>query len=584
MRRILNLLGIVVLTPITLWLIFEALYFNSAYPNLQLGKIEIGGKNRSQLEEILGKEFELRQHKTLSFSVDKSKPVIITLNENILKYKTKESVNKILRYGRSGPLQQQMQQKLSLTKSNSIDPVYEFDEFTFDTMLADALRPYEQELIETNIVNQNGVLILSPSKPGRLANRTKALEQIQSYVKLQSNEVLYSIDLEDVPPKRTRENSREALILAQRAISKQLELYSPEIADQTWQLEGPELYKFLEFGYDEENNKTTVAVANYKVAEYAKQFESRVNKPPKEAKFETVGTQVVVFETSEDGRALDIDSLTNQIANNTIYAGSSTRIELPIKILKPAVTQTAVNEYGIKDLIASGTSKFTGSSAGRLHNIQVAADKINGALIKPNETFSLHRTIGDIEKATGFVDSAIIKNGRTITGIGGGVCQVSTSLFRAAINAGFPIVERSPHSYRVKYYELDGPPGLDAAIYFPGQDFRFANNTGNHILIQTKLDQNESQLTFNFYGVKDGRTVEVSQPEVLNETPPPPESRTNDASVPKGIIRQTEFAAKGATVNIKRKVTKDGQTIVDDIIRSTYRPWQAVYLIGTQEI
>ena len=126
---------------------------------------------------------------------------------------------------------------------------------------------------------------------------------------------------------------------------------------------------------------------------------------------------------------------------------------------------TLVNDLGVKELVGSGYSTYSGSIENRVFNVSHGASKINGVLIPPGETFSFNKTVGDITAATGFKQAYVIKSGRTVLDDGGGICQVSTTLFRAALNAGLPIVNRTAHAYRVGYYEQGFPPGIDATIY-----------------------------------------------------------------------------------------------------------------------
>ena len=168
-------------------------------------------------------------------------------------------------------------------------------------------------------------------------------------------------------------------------------------------------------------------------------------------------------------------------------------------------------------------------------------------------------------------------------GDGGGVCQVSTTLFRAILNAGLPVVERHAHAYRVGYYEEDSPPGIDATIYSPSVDLKFKNDTNNYILIQSQVDLDNYALNFSLYGTKDGREVSMTTPVVTNQTPPPPDLYQDDPTLPVGTIQQTDFAAWGADVYFTRTVTKDGKVIIYDKFVSNFQPWQAIYLRGTKQ-
>ena len=146
-----------------------------------------------------------------------------------------------------------------------------------------------------------------------------------------------------------------------------------------------------------------------------------------------------------------------------------------------------------------------------------------------------------------------------------------------------PIVERNPHAYRVRYYEIESPVGVDASIYQPSLDFRFKNDTPNYLLIQTAWNLDEQSLSFKIYGTPDGREVELSESVITSQTPPPTPLYQDDPSLAKGTVRQVDFPAWGAVAQFTRKVTKDGETLYDDVFRTAYQAWRAVYLVGTKE-
>ncbi len=574
---------LILLLPVAFLFIAEIHYFNTAYPNTFLGSINVSGKNRREIENIITQEAQNRQEKTLSFSINKSKYISIKLDKNLLTYDIQKTTDQVMNDGHTGTILERLKnQVMAFNTQKKIKPVYNFDNFTFDTLLADSIRIYEKPVIETQLIYTSTGPALSPSKPGLEADRDQALAKVYKYLNFEEPTGVIELQLEEKNPRTTRENSQDVLALAKQALSRPITLFSPEIPDKTWTLEAPEIYDFLEIKYDQDLQKPKLRLADYKVASYSAQFSSLVKKEAKEAKYETVGSKIVVFEPSQDGRELDTEKLTLQLTQALFSAAPNNRIELPLKTVKPALAFNTLNQYGIKEIIATGKSHFQGSSPARIHNIETAAQKLNGTLIKSGEVFSMYKAIGNIEKTTGFEDSYVIKNGRTVVGVGGGVCQVSTTLFRAALNAGFKINERHPHSYRVKYYEQDAPPGFDAAIFFPQTDFKFTNNTDNYALIQTKIDKSTSELTFNIYGVKDGRNVEFSSTETTNQIEPPKEVRIVDATIPKGITRQTEYAAQGSDITFTRKVTKNGKEISNDKFTSHYYPWQAVFLIGAQ--
>lgn len=313
----------------------------------------------------------------------------------------------------------------------------------------------------------------------------------------------------------------------------------------------------------------------------------RLDIPSQNALFEFTAGRVTAFRPSKEGQRVDRESTKKLLTQAFLTASKThqqyTKILVPVEKVLPQVTTKSANSFGIKELIGRGYSEFAGSIAGRIHNVALAASRINGVLIKPGETFSFNDAVGDISAATGYQSAYIIKDGKTVLGDGGGVCQVSTTLFRAAMDAGLPIVERHAHAYRVHYYEEGGyKPGIDATVFSPSVDLKFKNDTPGYILIQTKTDLSNLSLTFEFYGTSDGRVSSITNQLLWGITPPPPPLYQDDPTLPKGTTKQVDFEAWGANASFEYHVTRNGTELEDRKFVSNYRPWQAVYLQGTQ--
>lgn len=312
--------------------------------------------------------------------------------------------------------------------------------------------------------------------------------------------------------------------------------------------------------------------------------------PAQDALFQFEKGKVISFRLSKQGRFLDqtqtkklVNSYIRTLAYEDISIPQKIEILLPVEPAQPRVSTENSNNYGIKELLGTGTSKFAGSIPGRVHNINLAASKINGHLIPPETVFSFNEILGDVSAATGFQPAYIIKDGRTVLGDGGGVCQVSTTFFRAALNTGLPILERHPHSYRVSYYEQGSPPGLDATVFAPSYDLKIKNDTAGYILIQTKIDLQNYSLTFELYGTKDDRKIEITKPVILSQTAPPPDLYQDDPTLPKGVVKQVDWKAWGAKVNFDYKVTKNNETVFQKSFFSHFQPWQSVFLRGIKD-
>jgi len=319
-----------------------------------------------------------------------------------------------------------------------------------------------------------------------------------------------------------------------------------------------------------------------------KPIQEKLTVEPVEGLFNFDNGKVIALQPAVEGQRVNTQKIKQQIKSE-LWAAAYTKKEqtitilIPITPIKPKVTEDTIGDLGIKELIGQGTSLFQHSIENRVFNVNLAASRLNGSLIPPGKTFSFDQTVGDISSLSGYKQAYVIENGKTVLGDGGGVCQVSTTLFRAALNAGLPIVERNPHAYRVGYYEQDSGPGIDAAVYSPTVDLKFKNDTGHYILVQSAVDQTQNRLTFWLYGTSDNRQANIDQPIVSSETPAPPALYQDDPTLPKGEVKQVDFSADGANVSFHRTVTRDGKVILADTFVSNYRPWQAIYMRGTKE-
>ena len=237
-----------------------------------------------------------------------------------------------------------------------------------------------------------------------------------------------------------------------------------------------------------------------------------VAQEPVDAQLTVTDGRVTNFALSQEGIKLDIEKNINILKNGIL--NSKKEIILTTNNVQPKITTTDIDNLGITSLLAKGVSNFSGSSANRINNIKIGAARFNGILIKPDEEFSFDNLLGPVGPEQGYKPGLVIKENKTIPEYGGGLCQVSTTAFRAAVLSGMEITERYPHAFPVKYYN---PQGFDATIYPPSPDLKFINNAPGYILIQTKVSGNE--LIFEFYGADDGRKVEIIGPEQYDYQP-----------------------------------------------------------------
>ena len=297
--------------------------------------------------------------------------------------------------------------------------------------------------------------------------------------------------------------------------------------------------------------------------------------------FDDESGELVVVEPGRTGRTVNVERTAQRLLD--LPNPGPRKLQIGIDFVAPDIPDdVTAEELGIRELMHEEVSFFRGSSADRVHNIGLAASKFDGALIPPNSVFSFNDQIGDISEESGYKETLIILDGATADGVGGGVCQVSTTLFRSAFWTGLPIVSRTAHGYRVGYYEQGAPMGLDATVYRPILDLKIENDTPAWMLIETETNTSNMSLTFRVYGTDPGRTVEMEGPIVSAETEPPPPAFEVDPDLPPGASNTIELARNGASVTVTRVIAggDTGPEPVEEVFYSVYRPTGALTAVG----
>ncbi len=287
--------------------------------------------------------------------------------------------------------------------------------------------------------------------------------------------------------------------------------------------------------------------------------------------------QLVTLETPQEGVQVN-GYKTIQKLDEGWQAGSST-VPIVLDHLMPVMRGADAERLGVQDILGVGTSNFAGSPTNRRKNIALGAKKVNGSLIAPDATFSLLTTLGEIDEASGWFKELVIKQNKTEPEYGGGLCQIGTTAFRAALASGMPITQRANHSYRVPYYE---PAGTDATIYDPAPDFRFKNDTGHWILITTLIKGDN--VFFTFWGTDDERQILQTKARVYNIVPPPPKKIIETLDLPPGKTKCTERPHAGADASFDYTVTYPNGETKKVTFNSHYKPWGEVCLLGVTEL
>lgn len=550
------------------------------FPNVFVCQYNLGGKSQVAAERILTNlhSFKLTSKKLNFIFQDKSWE--INLEDFGFQIDFKGSCQKAYQIGRQGNFVKKIGKRLTLLgRPEKISFEYRIDQGKLEERLASisneiyipAVNPQIKIIKDSagkkqiNIdLGKNGVEVDQRKLSGLISQKLVCLD----FTSLQ-------IPAVSLLPTLTWEEKENLALRGRKILDKTLKI---NLKDQSWTLKDEDLIGFLspKGGFAEE-----------KINEYIENLRDLVESDPQNATFKFGQGRVTVFKPARQGVLLDrkktkekfISALTD-LENQTNLLTQN--LEISVSLIPPKIKNEDVNNLGIIEVIGIGRSKFKGSASERIHNISLAASKLDGLVLEPGETFSFNQALGDVSEQTGFKKAYIIKEGRTILGDGGGVCQVSTTLFRAILNAGLPIEERHPHAYRVSYYEQDSQPGLDATVFAPSVDLKFKNDTPAYILIQSEVNLKNKSLIFTLYGTTDGRRAEIGKSYVWDIIPPPPDLYQDDPTLPAGIIKQVDWKAWGAKVRFSWKVTRGEEILQEKTFYSQYRPWQAIYLRGTK--
>lgn len=553
-------------------LVFYHLYYaDKILARIQIGRVDVGGLTIDQAREKLQREYPHNvQFKVSTNKLSKD----FDSNQIDFIYNYEHMLKEAYEIGRAKNFVFNLIDRFTLPlKGKFIMPEYSFDSGKLDLILATLKLEGTDKYFEPEFYLQDGKLLVREGKVGDDFDSIAASENVIAKV-VDNDTSEYKIAIQTKTPELTVDDLESTRPNVENLLSRDVKLKYNELS---WEVSDEEMLGLI--NVSKKDGASTLDIDDLDLSLKLKIIATEVDRVASGQILDVKDGIVSEFKPSLDGRELQLkDSIT--AIRNELFKDSTREVVL---VVNTVLAPDSDNDYGIKELLATGTSKFEGSIPSRIHNIGVASKKVSGVLVPPGEVFSFVKSVGNIDRNNGYKSAYVISGGRTVLGDGGGVCQVSTTLFRAAINAGFPILERNPHSYRVGYYEQDSEPGLDAAIFVPSADLKFKNDSEHHILVLSTFDEAKRTLRYDIYGTKDGRNVEVSTPKVLSRRAPPATIYEDDPSLPKGKQVRVESPVAGASVEFTRKVTKDGAEILNDVFKSNYRAWPAVYKVGTAE-
>jgi vancomycin resistance protein YoaR len=485
---------------------------------VKIANIRIGGHDIATSRQILKNKWDdfANQEIMLAYQGNSWSTKLTNLGFQI---DVQASLNQAYQIGhRSNALTHLKEQLAALIGYYNLEPIYTIDQEKFQKQTTELFKNIERPAQNATLVFDEKIndFLLQPSAEGITVDRDQLLADLSECVKSFSIQPITLKLAFDYPSVENDE------VDSARQKAKQILAHQPYqliFEGKIWTINQKRLINWLKF---EPTMRTSdVLIDNQilglfldkeKIKEYLKQIAATIDRPPTNAQLETKGNRAIVFSPAKDGFTVKIDKTINRLTQNILNDPPIKKTTIIASKASPEITLRQTNNLGINSLIGQGTSNFAGSPKNRIHNIKTGTAKFNGLILNPGEEFSFNNLLGGSGPEQGFLPELVIKKNKTIPEYGGGLCQVSTTLFRAAVKTGLKITERQAHAFPVEYYH---PQGFDATVYEPHPDLRFINNTPGHLLIEGMIEGN--QLIFNFYGTDDGRQVKIKGPYVLEK-------------------------------------------------------------------
>jgi vancomycin resistance protein YoaR len=565
---------------------FYRSYEGRIYPNVSIQGIAVGEMTPEQAESALRSRYAafLRQPVVITYGDRQWTP---TLDELGMTFDFRGAVDAAYNAGRGHGLIDDAREIAAIWQHGLDVPLHvSYDETRAQAYLTQLAREIERAPADAQVRLDGAQIAIVGAAIGRqvLVDATLAhvSQQLQAFVPatipLQTREIPPRLDDATVAAARAQIETILQGPLTLRVGKNEYEWTVADLADMIIINRVPSA----------EGDRIAVTLDQDMIARRIRQIADETEKPGTRPRVAWNNGDLKIIKPGKPGLRLDEARARDMVIAAAM--GRDRTLDLPMVPTDPPVTEANLHQLGIRELVSIGKSDFTGSAAYRVHNIGVGMQLLNGLLIAPGEEFSFNKNIGQINAANGFVEGAAIIQNRTQQEFGGGICQDSTTMFRAAFWAGLPITERWGHSFYISWYDKYalGPrgngPGLDATIFTGGPDLKFINDTGAWLLIQAWSNPKTGVAQIELYGTKPNRTVDLTH-KVYDHTPAPSEPVfVADPKVPRGTIKHTDKARGGMTIDVYRLVVENGAPRPPELFRTRFRPWPNIYTLNPADI
>ena len=549
---------------------FELRYSQKIYPNIYIGEFQIGGLSKIEAKKLINQQVDNVNQKGINFVFREKEITIYPIRSSsdaeivktIIDFNVNKTIDNAFYMGKNGNILEKIN-FLFNRKNIALETIFEKEEIIDD--LKRAFSSYSPQ--NAYFYVDNNLLKIKGEKDGYAINYTEGMDILESNL---SNLNFSEITLSGI--QALAEIREEDCFLIKNEVEDILNL-TPIILKydkKSWAINKDDMIEIIELSKN--NDELLISINEEKARIYIKEnIASQIDQSPRLPKFNLSNGTVENFEPGREGRKLDIEKTVSILSK--LIDEPFKYIDLPVE--KIVLDSSYSNELEIKEIIGRYNLSFGSWTANRIANIQNGANSINGILLKPGEEFSTINALGEIDENNGYFKEAVIKNDTIVYEFGGGLCHLSTTLFRATLSAGLPITMRQNHSYHMPYYE---PAGMDATIYYPMPDFKFINDTGKHILIQAEL--RDEGLSIELWGTNDGRIINISEPVIYNIVKPNPTKIIKTDALPSQKMECTLIPYNGLDAYFDYEIIYPSGEVRKKRFESHYIPRQGVCLLG----
>jgi vancomycin resistance protein YoaR len=539
----------------------------------------IAGMTRAEVRTLAERRYDafLHQPLTITFADRTWRP---TLEQLGVRFDLDQIADRAVTAGhRGGPLERARERWARWRGGLDIAPRLSVDAATLQAYLAGIGAEVERPPRDAALSIAEGKALPAPAQPGQqaLADAT-AIDVLRALETLEPQTVF--LRTRTLEPRLTDAGIASAVEEARELLSSPLVLKSEQ---QTWMWEPAKLAELL--AIRSEGGHMTAGIDRERLQRAVEKLAQVVDSGSVEPRLAFRDGKLRIVEEGRTGWRLRQDAAATAISETLRLP--KRELALPLEAVSPQITAKTLPTLGINELVAEGKSSFAGSAAYRVTNIKAGAARMNGVLIPPGAEFSFNTQLGAVDESNGFVEGYAVIGNRTQLEWGGGVCQVSTTVFRAAFWAGLPFTEWHAHPFYISWYDNfsfpdQAGPGMDATIYTGVLDLKFVNDTGHWLLMEAFADEDAQVLTVRLYGTKPSRTITASGPAIVRIIPAPSEPEiVYDATLPSGTVKQTDTARRGMDINVYRTITENGVQRIPETFFTRFKAWPDVYVKGT---